>query len=177
MNTVNYGYYPESNVSGSSTNVVDAPVTVVVPNSTMQLVTVKPSYVKWNNPLNIRVSANAWQGKLSDSQRTQKNFEEFESLDYGTRAAIKNLLTYYSRGLDTLRKIISTWAPATENNTTGYISNVSNSLSIKPDDVLNLKDKSVMSGLVSAMSYIEKGKSQALPQSYVFEVINKFNLI
>ena len=182
ISTDNYGYYPVSDTGASSSSGVPVPPlngqeTVVVPNMTMQLVTVVPSVVKWNNPLNLRVSGNEWQGKLSDKQRTQQAFEEFESLDYGTRAAIKNLLTYFSRGLDTIRKIISTWAPSSENNTTAYIQYVSNSMIINPDVVINLKDKKVMASLVSAMSYVEKGKDQALPVFYVMGVIDKFNLI
>jgi len=159
-------------------NVLNVPVTVAPPSApVLDTRPVSPSNLKWNNPLNIRVSNNAWLGKVPESKRTQKAFEEFETLDYGTRAAVKNLLTYYSRGLDTVSKIVSTWAPSTENDTASYVNYVASKMSVSKFDVLNLKDKGTMSALVSAMSVKEQGLSKSLTKDYVLQVINKFSLI
>jgi len=45
-----------------------------------------------NNPGNIRISDTPWQGKIPKAMNTDKNkaFEQFESLEYGLRALMKN---------------------------------------------------------------------------------------
>lgn len=55
-----------------------------------------------NNPLNIRKTKEVWVGEkvpLADP-----NFKQFESVEYGHRAAFVNLGTYNSRGWNTIRK-------------------------------------------------------------------------
>jgi len=166
--------------SVTSTPVVNIPVATVTEVSgivKLDVGNVKPTGVKWNNPLNIRISSNEWQGKLPVNQNKNGNFEEFTDLDYGVRAGVKNLTTYNNRGLNTLDKIINTWAPVSENNTKSYIDFVAKSLSVTSVTVLNLKDKGIMASLVSAMSIIEKGKNQSVPVGYVLNVIDRFNLL
>jgi len=77
--------------------------------------------IRNNNPLNIRLGE-SWQG-LSPTQ-TDKSFAQFISPEYGIRAGAKNLMTYASRGVNTIEKIISTWAPPNENDTEAYIKSV-----------------------------------------------------
>lgn len=88
-----------------------------------------------NNPFNIKRSSHNWIGKLNTP--TDRTFEQFKTLEYGLRAGMKLLLTYISRGYDTPVKIISRFAPTTENNTKNYIDFVCrNNLGIpyiKPD--------------------------------------------
>lgn len=57
---------------------------------------------------------------------------------YGWRAAFVILTRsyYQKRGLNTIRKIISRWAPNNENNTEGYIKRVSQISRVAADDVL-----------------------------------------
>ncbi len=43
---------------------------------------------------------------------------------YGYRAAFVTLAIYLSRSWNTIEKIISRWAPSSENNTDNYIKNV-----------------------------------------------------
>lgn len=67
-----------------------------------------------NNPLNIRHSADQWQG-ASETQ-TDKSFVQFNTMAYGYRAAWCILQTYYERFARrnqgfTVRNIISRWAP------------------------------------------------------------------
>ena len=70
-----------------------------------------------NNPFNIR-SGSRWLG-LSGNKN---GFCEFEALEYGVRAAAYLLLkTYRKRGLVSIKQIISTFAPPSENNTARYI--------------------------------------------------------
>ena len=78
-----------------------------------------------NNPGNIRISTIPWDGKVPVSQNTDGDFEQFYNAEDGIRAMARNLLTYYNRGLDTIEKMISTWAPSNENDTAAYIRSVS----------------------------------------------------
>ena len=85
-----------------------------------------PRGIRNNNPLNIRRTAkDQWQGLRA--QQTDASFCQFESLDYGWRAAFYLLTrTYYHKyRLFTIRAIISKWAPPQENLTSTYIANVS----------------------------------------------------
>ena len=79
--------------------------------------------IKNNNPGNIRVGETAWQGKVPLSQNTDRNsktgkmeFEQFISVEYGLRALMKNAYTWIKRGDNTIRKLISRWAPPSDNN-------------------------------------------------------------
>ena len=95
-----------------------------------------PRGIRNNNPLNIRRTADNWQG-LTPVQ-TDPAFFQFQSPEYGWRAAFRLLTrTYYCKyGLDTIRKIITRWAPPTENNTAAYISAVSRTTGLAPDATL-----------------------------------------
>ncbi|MBR5613278.1 MAG: hypothetical protein IKW43_09105 [Bacteroidaceae bacterium] len=67
-----------------------------------------------NNPLNIRHSADQWQG--ARAHQTDPSFVQFENMAYGYRAAWKVLESYWNyfstRGLHfNVRSIIGRWAP------------------------------------------------------------------
>lgn len=85
-----------------------------------------------NNPGNIRHDGTCWQGERVPS--TDRAFKQFTSMAYGYRAMFK-LLTNYARlhGCQTIRKIISRWAPPSENDTAAYIATVSRLTGIAPD--------------------------------------------
>ena len=97
-----------------------------------------PRGIRNNNPLNIRRSKNQWQGMKKVQSDTQ--FCQFETLDWGWRAAFKLLTrTYYHQyRLYTIKGIISRWAPPNENNTRVYIENVSRLTGIGPDEPLGI---------------------------------------
>ena len=80
-----------------------------------------------NNPLNLRHSADQWQG--ARKEQTDKSFVQFESMAYGYRAAWKTLDSYWKhfkrlRQPFTVRAIISRWAPPSENDTDAYVTTV-----------------------------------------------------
>ena len=89
--------------------------------------------IRNNNPLNIRKSADKWQG-LSTLQE-DREFFKFVSMEYGWRAAFVILCrTYYGKyKLKTIRDIVTRWAPPKENNTPAYIRHVSDYTGIGPD--------------------------------------------
>ena len=80
-----------------------------------------------NNPLNIRRTADRWEGTAAT--QTDKSFVQFSTMAYGYRAAWKILDNYWldfsrRRVPYTLRNIIARWAPPTENDTESYIRTV-----------------------------------------------------
>ena len=99
-----------------------------------------PRGIRNNNPLNIRRGKDQWQGLRA--QQTDASFCQFESLDYGWRAAFYLLTrTYYHKyRLYTIRMIISKWAPPQENLTATYIENVCRLTGIPPDEARPLDD-------------------------------------
>ncbi len=119
--------------------------------------------IRNNNPLNIRRSADKWQGLCSC--QNDKEFFQFVSMEYGWRAAFVILCkTYYGkRGLRTIRAIVSRWAPNNENNTAAYIRHVSDYTGIGPDKVLASPKECPTDWLLIgyAMAVVENGK--ALP--------------
>lgn len=119
-----------------------------------------PRGMRNNNPGNIRISNTAWQGKIPVANNTDRAFEQFSAFVWGIRAMIKNLQSYQrDRGLNNLSQIISTWAPAADNNdTTAYIAAVSLQTGISPTATLNLQDQNTMRKLVKAMSKVENGR-------------------
>ena len=98
-----------------------------------------PRGIRNNNPLNIRRTAkDQWKGLRA--QQTDASFCQFESLDYGWRAAFYLLTrTYYHKyRLFTIRAIISRWAPPNENLTSTYIQNVCRLTEIPPDEPIGI---------------------------------------
>ena len=98
-----------------------------------------PRGIRNNNPLNIRRTAkDQWKGLRA--QQTDASFCQFESLEYGWRAAFYLLTrTYYHKyRLYTIRAIINKWAPPNENLTSTYIQNVCQLAKIGPDEPIGI---------------------------------------
>ncbi len=141
---------------GSTTTVTQNPTTGVY-SSTTTSNSGDPRGFRNNNWLNIRISNNNWQGKRTDN--TDGSFEQFETPEQGIRAAAKNIKTYASRGLNTIKDIISTWAPASDNNnTSSYITNVSRRMGVDPNAQIDVNNPDVMTNLLAAMTVSENGR-------------------
>ena len=97
-----------------------------------------PRGIRNNNPLNIRRSKDQWQGLRAT--QTDAQFCQFETMEYGWRAAFMLLTrTYYHKyRLYTIRGIISKWAPHCENDTKAYVQNVSRLTGIGPDEPIGI---------------------------------------
>ena len=93
-----------------------------------------PRSLRNNNPFNIKKSSSRWLGKVKG---TDKVFETFDNLEHGTRAGIKLLLNYLKQGYNTPRKIISRFAPSSENDSESYLRFVCDHLLISPDEVID----------------------------------------
>ena len=109
-----------------------------------------------NNPLNIQHNAEHFQGEIKGRD---KSFKTFSSPPFGYRAGIVILGTYLSRGLNTIEKIISKWAPPTENDTENYISSVERWSGIPRNKQLTAIDGSDYILIVAAMSFVENGQN------------------
>lgn len=111
-----------------------------------------PRGIRNNNPLNIRKSADNWQGKTGDDGA----FVTFDTPHNGIRAAGRLLKTYRDRhGLNTIGGIIGRWAPPNENDTVSYIASVEQKTGISRNQRLNDED---YPAVVSAMIYHENGQ-------------------
>lgn len=120
-----------------------------------------------NNPLNIMRGRNKWLGEVDSINGVHDGyFCQFQSMEYGYRAAIKTLLTYQrEHKCKTIRQIISRWAPPTENNTKVYIARVVEDVNkaqpnagITADTELDLKFDSVtLLNLLCSMMSVENG--------------------
>lgn len=120
--------------------------------------------IRNNNPGNIRhAKGTQWQG--ASAEQTDPAFVQFIAPEWGIRAMAKILRNYASRGIVTVSGIISTWAPATENDTASYIAAVSNSLGVAPGKPLTSED---YAPLIAAIIKHENGT-----QPYPFELIKK----
>ena len=117
-----------------------------------------------NNPLNLRHSADQWQG--ARKEQTDKSFVQFENMAYGYRAAWKTLDSYWKhfkrlRQPFTVRAIISRWAPPSENDTEAYIRTVLRLTSLGGKENLMQPSRGVdterLVRLIQAMTTVECG--------------------
>lgn len=112
-----------------------------------------PRGIRNNNPLNIRIG-NTWLGEVPNP--TDSNFEQFVHIRYGLRAAFCILRRYIRRyKRNTVRKIVTAWAPSTENNTERYIELVCKFGCLDADEEIRYEDSVTMCSLVQAMARVE----------------------
>lgn len=112
--------------------------------------------IRNNNPLNIiKSSSNHWVGEISGADQV---FCTFSSMVYGVRAAFCLYRRYIQRGFSTPAKLISRWAPASENATWKYIRAVCSRTSMSAGDVLSFSDGLQMRCLFQAMCWVECGQ-------------------
>lgn len=116
-----------------------------------------PRGIRNNNPLNIRIG-NTWLGEVPDP--TDSNFEQFVHIKYGLRAGFCILRRYIRRyKRNTVRKIVTAWAPSSENNTERYIELVCKFGCLEADKEIRYEDSLTMCSLVQAMARVEVGET------------------
>ena len=126
--------------------------------------------IRNNNPGNIRVSKDQWEGMTGDDGA----FVIFDSPESGVRALGKNLLSYGRQGYDSIEKIINRWAPTNENDTQAYIDSVVAATGIPATQSLDLSDPDTLSSLAQAISFHETG-SRYDPEVYQQGVARALN--
>ena len=111
-----------------------------------------------NNPLNIRrVPGQHWRGELPspEGRAGDREFVQFESIEYGIRAAFCILETYRRKYKAVcIEDIINRWAPPSENDTRKYVETVCRLTGFGGKERL-VEDQ--IPALVHAMAFVECG--------------------
>ncbi|MEG0849838.1 MAG: hypothetical protein RSF34_06345 [Flavobacterium sp.] len=115
-----------------------------------------------NNPGNLIRTAIAWQGKIPHSKNTDKNFEQFENVHFGLRAMLKDLINDINKGKNTVKLLITEYAPPSENDTNAYINSVAKTLGVSPTQRLTQINSKFLLNLVRAILKVELGKDESL---------------
>ncbi len=126
-----------------------------------------PRGIRNNNPGNLNFVGQ--RGAVRESPNGR--FAKFNTAFEGLQALSSQLNRYAERGLNTVEKIISTWAPASENNTRAYIDKISGKLGVSSDTVLNLANPAVMTSLMSGIVEHENGR-QPYSQTMLYQAAN-----
>lgn len=113
-----------------------------------------------NNPLNIRKTSINWKGEVREN--TDGEFEQFNTIEDGIRAAFVNLRTHLRQdrhhlSRTTVAKEIERWAPPSENNTKQYVKLVCEKTNLKEDTILRFEDKNIICRLLWGMAFVENG--------------------
>ena len=144
-----------------------------------------------NNPVNIRYvdnnhdgkEDNGWRGLTGKVTTINGDYCTFRDILYGYRAALVLLRGrgYIGKGLNTIRKIITKFAPKDDHNDpAGYMQRVCKTTGIDPDEVISKNDRDKLTRIVYAMSIVENGTKDkagnSLEATYglpSMEIINK----
>lgn len=128
-----------------------------------------PRGIRNNNPGNLNyVGQN---GATLENHATPR-FARFNSAFEGFAALGKQIKAYYNgtskaagyQKLQSVEDIISRFAPASENNTQGYINKLSKMLGVGRGDSLNIHDPQVLATLMNGITQIENGKNPYAPE-------------
>ena len=122
-----------------------------------------------NNIFNIRAGRAEWQGMTG----TRKGFVEFIDQEHAIRAWLVLMRNYRRQyGCDSIRKIVTRFAPPSENNTANYIQFCAKEVGTLADNRLERYTEYAM--LAVAMARMET--SVRLTWSQVMNVMKKFNV-
>jgi hypothetical protein len=116
-----------------------------------------PRGLRNNNPGNLDFVGQAGATKEAGPGG---RFAVFQTLDDGIRALANQLQLYGKRGIDTVRDIISKYAPKGENNTESYIQAIVKKLGVSADQHLNLGDREVVKQLIAGITRVEVGANR-----------------
>ncbi len=121
-----------------------------------------PKSVRNNNPTNLRYISSA---PFTGQTKNDAGYGVYSTALLGARAGFRNLQNYFTRdGLDTVRGIVSKWAPTSENPTSAYITFVAQQLSVSPDQALTYQTHA--RSLIKAMARFEAGYQPFNDQLY-----------
>lgn len=115
-----------------------------------------------NNPGNIdktfadleRTKQTFWKGEIVGKD---KRFKSFVDMPHGYRAIFVLLHTYMKLGKNTIQKMIDTYAPPIENNTSGYVTVVEQKSGKNRTTILTETDVPTLKLIVAAISRVENG--------------------
>ena len=111
--------------------------------------------LKNNNPGNIRLSGVKYRGEVPSADPA---FKQFAAMAWGYRAVFMLLYTYQMKhGLNTVRQMISRYAPPSENHTDAYVEFVACHSGIGADEKIDTLSRTQMIPVVCAVSRMENG--------------------
>jgi len=110
--------------------------------------------IRNNNPGNLVRTSIDWLGKIPLDQNRDARFEQFYEIRYGIRALMRDIYTDYRRGSNTVRKLISEFAPAFENNTESYINSVIGKIGMS---IIPQMDIDTLAAIAKAIVAVENG--------------------
>jgi hypothetical protein len=116
-----------------------------------------PRGIRNNNPGNLNF---AGQRGASKESGPGGRFATFQSMPEGIAALADQLQLYASRGTDSVRAIISKYAPSGENNTEAYIKTIMSKLGVSADQHLNMADPNTLRTLIDGISGVENGRGK-----------------
>lgn len=130
-----------------------------------------PLGIRSNNPGNLRPSRESWQGELRPPD--PRGYCRFDTPENGIRAMAKNLLAYQNKhNLRTVERIVSRWAPSTENKTEEYIRHVCQLTGYRRDELIDVGDPDTLHALVAAIIRHENGAPPTPAGWYSDDVIS-----
>lgn len=135
-----------------------------------------PRGLRNNNPGNLRITKEKWQGKVPVEKNTDKAFEQFFELRYGIRAMIKLIINDILAGKDTIEKLIKEYAPPNENDTAKYIRDVARAAKVPATQPIKAS-KDIIGRIVRAMINKENGGPVAERWITQEDIDNAFALI
>lgn len=146
--------------------IVSAVIGAALLMSSKKVIDSKSRGIRNNNPGNLVKTPDPWKGKVPHAQNTDGQFEQFIQPEYGIRAMFIDIKGDISkRKQNTVRKLISSYAPKHENNTAAYIAAVTKAIGKGADTLLTAND---YFPLIKAIIKHENGE-----QPYSDEVIKK----
>jgi len=117
---------------------------------------VLPRGLRNNNPGNIEDGS--FTQNLPGYAGSDGRFAKFETPEAGRNAQSALLDRYGRQGIDTVKGVISRWAPASDgNDVDAYSRYVAGRLGIKPGDKIDLADPAMRGRVASAMAEFENG--------------------
>ncbi len=96
----------------------------------------------------------------------EKRFARFDTAENGIRALAKLILAYRgkdgmpgigSTGIDTVREVISRWAPGVENDTESYIKVVAAGVGAQPNQPIEIRNFRILIALTTGIIKHENG--------------------
>jgi hypothetical protein len=121
--------------------------------------------IRNNNPGNLVLTDLPWTGKIPKAQNTDKHFEQFTEIKFGIRAMLRDLTNDIDKGKNTVRKLITEYAPPFENDTQKYIDVVSKAVGLTPDQTIKIVDAKFYLVIARAIIKHENGADA----SYVYD--------
>lgn len=108
------------------------------------------------NPMSLERSVIAWRGE--STLQDDPVFLRFDTAEEGLRAGMIDIRNYQRlHHLDTIRQIITRYAPPIENNTAAYIADVCTRCSCNPDDDFDVELPRNLILLAKAIVHHEQG--------------------